>query len=196
MRCHLLIILLFLSGCEFHFAKKIPESQIKSTDPGLRLRNGVFYYKDKLFSGHITEYYKGNKIHRDAEYLNGIHEGLELTYFYSGVLAEKRYYEAGEKAGVHTGFWENGKMRFQYSFNKGQYDGDFKQWYKNGRLYTIIQYNEGIEKNGKAWRESGKLYLNYVMRNGRRYGMINPNLCYTLKNEKGEFLKSMDVAKL
>ena len=34
----------------------------------------------------------------------------------------------------------------------------------------------------KAWRENGKLYINYEVKEGVRYGLQKAALCYTLKN--------------
>lgn len=34
----------------------------------------------------------------------------------------------------------------------------------------------------KAWRENGKPYINYEVKDGVRYGLQKAALCYTLKN--------------
>jgi hypothetical protein len=185
-----LILILFFQACGLSFTGNNPAVQVEATDSLLRFRNGLYYYNQSLLSGSIVEYYQDKKIHRYSEYLNGKQEGDQLIYFSNGKISEKRYYENGEKAGTHTGFWENGHIRFEYHFENGQYEGDFKQWYRTGKPYTSIRYRNGIEEQGKGWRENGKIYMSYVMKEGRRYGMMNPNLCYTLQNEKGEFLKS------
>jgi hypothetical protein len=36
----------------------------------------------------------------------------------------------------------------------------------------------------KAWRENGKPFINYEVKDGVRYGLQKSALCYTLKNEK------------
>lgn len=54
-----------------------------------------------------------------------------------------------------------------------------------------IVYQNGIAQTGKGWRENGKLYMSFVVRDGRLYGLINPNLCYSLKNERGEYVVSI-----
>jgi hypothetical protein len=38
----------------------------------------------------------------------------------------------------------------------------------------------------KAWRENGKPFINYEVKDGVRYGLQKSALCYTLKNEKIE----------
>jgi hypothetical protein len=46
-----------------------------------------------------------------------------------------------------------------------------------------LVYDHGKEISGKGWRENGELYMNYQIKNGRRYGLANANLCYSLSNE-------------
>lgn len=167
----------------------IPALTVDITDTALRFSDGYYYFRKKLFSGVIVEYDSYNNIHRRTGYWQGKEEGVACTYYPGGSLCEERHYHAGEKDGVHTGWWENGNLRFEYHFLNGGYDGDWKEWYSNGQVYKFLHYTKGIDEWGKGWRENGKLYMSYVMKDGRRYGLINPNLCYTVKNGKGEYEK-------
>ena len=160
---------------------------INKTDTSLRLINGNYYYRQQLFSGTITEPYENGIIHHTITCYNGREEGWAMMYYPDGKLAEKRYYHLGEKDSVHAGWWQNGKPRFEYHFTMGFYNGDYKEWYNSGNAYKHIHYNNGADDWGKGWRENGKLFMNYTMYNARRYGIVNSNLCYTVKNEKGEF---------
>jgi protein SCO1 len=50
--------------------------------------------------------------------------------------------------------------------------------YPSGRLYEVRHFVDGREEGlQQAWTEDGRLYINYEMRNGRRYGVINPRPC-------------------
>jgi hypothetical protein len=53
-----------------------------------------------------------------------------------------------------------------------------------------IHYNNGTDEYGKGFRENGKVYMSFVVKNGRRYGLNNSNLCYTVLNGSGEFVRS------
>jgi antitoxin component YwqK of YwqJK toxin-antitoxin module len=163
---------------------------INSTDPSLHFKNGYWYYKTKLFTGTIIERSNDNSIHHSTEYVNGKEDGWCNTFYPNGSLSEKRYFTKGEKDKVHTGWWQNGNKRFEYHFTNGLYNGDYKEWYQTGRLLKQIHYTNGIDDWGKGWRESGKLYMNYVMKDGRRYGIVNSNLCYTVKKGNGEYVTS------
>jgi hypothetical protein len=170
---------------------RVPAVFISSTDTALQWSNGVYYYRRLPFSGHLIEKYENNMVHADRSYYNGREEGWQFVYYPGGALSEKRYYHGGEKDSVHTGWWPGGQPRFEYHFSKGIYHGDFKEWYANGRPYQHIHYTRGMDDRGKGWRQNGKVYMSYITRNNRRYGLINANLCYTLTGENGEFTRSV-----
>jgi protein SCO1/2 len=53
-----------------------------------------------------------------------------------------------------------------------------RTYYPSGRLYEVRHFVDGREQGlQQAWTEDGRLYINYEMRNGRRYGVINPRPC-------------------
>ena len=184
----------FLFACkhlQHQFTHAASSTQtVDAADHSLSFKNGYWYYAGNLFTGTITEHFNNNAIHQSTQYLNGKENGWRITYYLNGDLSEKRLYNNGEKDNVHTGWWQNGNKRFEYHFINGIYNGDYKEWYQSGRLLKHIHYTNGIDDWGKGWRESGKLYMNYVMKEGRRYGIVNSNLCYTVKNDKGEYVNS------
>ena len=199
MRNILLIAVLFLFGCDHlqqHFSEvDAGKSVINSNDPSLNFQNGSRYYKGKLFSGIIEEHFKDNTVQHRTGYENGKEEGWQQTFFTDGKVSEKRFYHRGEKDSVHSGWWPNGYKRFEYHFSNGIYNGDYKEWYESGQPLKHIHYTKGTDDWGKGWRENGKLYMNCVMKDGRRYGLNNSNLCYTVKNGNGEFVASTMASK-
>ena len=191
----LFITISFLFACKHlqdHFTHAVTPSSliVEATDPSLSFKNGYWYYAGNLFTGTIIEHYNSTTIHQSTQYVNGKENGWRITYYLNGDLSEKRFYTNGEKDNVHTGWWQKGNKRFEYHFTNGIYNGDYREWYQSGRLLKHIHYTNDMDDWGKGWRESGKLYMNYVMKEGRRYGIVNSNLCYTVKNDKGEYINS------
>ncbi|MFT3932203.1 MAG: hypothetical protein QM726_01205 [Chitinophagaceae bacterium] len=166
----------------------VPQRFVSATDTSLHFINGDCYYKRQPFSGFIKDMYDNGSTHHLIGYYQGKQEGNTVLYYPDGSVSEKRYYHLGEKDGLHSGWWENGKPRFEYHFANGVYNGDYKEWYKSGLAYKRIHYTNGIDDEGVGWRENGKLFMNFTVKNGRRYGIVNSNLCYTVKNEKGDFI--------
>ena len=187
--------ILFLVACNHSQTQvNVPDvglQEISANDQRLGFKNGYWYYRDKTFSGTITERFADNTLYKKTRYLNGKEEGEQVVFYPGGAFSEKRYYHLGEKDGAHMGWWPNGNKRFEYHFANGIYNGDYKEWYESGKPLKHIRYTNGVDEWGKGWRENGKVYMNFVVREGRRYGLNNSNLCYTVKNGKGEYVASL-----
>lgn len=53
-----------------------------------------------------------------------------------------------------------------------------RTFYPSGRPYEVRHFYNGKEEGlQQAWTEDGTLFINYEMRNGRRYGFINARPC-------------------
>jgi hypothetical protein len=53
-----------------------------------------------------------------------------------------------------------------------------RTYYPSGKPYEVRHFYNGREQGvQQAWTEDGELYINYEMRNGRRYGAINARPC-------------------
>ncbi len=166
----------------------IPNVVVKYADSALHLVNGKWFYKGKIFSGFMETYFVTGVLKARQSFYMGKEEGLLTTYYENGSKDSRRFYHNGEKDSINQGWWINGKPRFEYHFKNGVYEGDFKEWYSNGKPLKHIIYQNGKEQSGKGWRANGKAYMSFVMRDGRLYGLVNPNLCYSLKNERGEYI--------
>jgi hypothetical protein len=169
----------------------IPATTVVVGDSLMQFNNGFWLYNNQPFSGTLVNYGPNKTIAAQQTFFNGKEQGWGVTFYSDGAIESKRYYTKGEKDSVHYGWWYNGNKRFEYHFKQGNYHGDFKEWYETGEPFKYIIYDNGTERKGLAWRRNGKLYLNYVMQNGRRYGLINSGLCYSLKDERGEYIKSV-----
>jgi len=161
-----------------------PGITITSGDPALHLVNGIWFYKnEKPFSGIIKESYPDGKIKTIQPVKNGKQQDYTETFYRDGKPESKRWYSKGEKDSVHIGWWENGNKKYEYHFNNGNYHGLFTEWYQSGKIIQQVVYENGKEISGKGWRENGKLYMSFVIKDGRRYGLFNANLCYSLVKE-------------
>ncbi|MES2003248.1 MAG: hypothetical protein V4450_01910 [Bacteroidota bacterium] len=185
------------TGCTDHVltdpgepAVNVPTVTVASTDTALHLNNGVWFYGSQPFSGTIEIKFLNERIRSHQQFLRGREEGRMEAWYEDGSKEALRFYHEGEKVGVHTGWWPNGHLRYAYHFSNGSYEGDFREWYASGKPLKHLIYHNGKEESGKGWRENGKPYMSFVVKDGRLYGLVNPNLCYSLKNEKGEFRNS------
>ena len=166
----------------------IPGLIVRSTDTSLQLINGVLYFHHHFFSGNRETYFPSGALQARQSFYQGKEEGWLHSFYENGKKDAHRFYHDGEKDSINMGWWINGNPRFEYHFKKGSYEGDYKEWYLSGKTMKHIIYHDGKEQSGTGWRENGKVYMRFVMRDGRLYGLINPNLCYSLKNERGEYV--------
>lgn len=57
-------------------------------------------------------------------------------------------------------------------------NGEFRTWHSNGQLAEVRRYVNGREDGlQQSWTSEGVMYLNYEVREGRRYGLVNSRPC-------------------
>ncbi len=187
----ILVVCWLITGCSSRVNEQVV---IEATHP-LLLRQGKYL----LFDQHpvtavIVEHFANGRLARSSAFENGLQHGITRTWYADGSVESERTYQHGEKNGVHYGWWQNGNKQYEYHFANGAYDGFFKEWYENGKPLHVFQYSMGREISAIGWRDNGKTYINFVMRNGRKYGLTNARLCYSLKEEKGVFGKRSELS--
>jgi antitoxin component YwqK of YwqJK toxin-antitoxin module len=75
-------------------------------------------------------------------------------------------------------FHPNGTLRLEAKLRDGVFHGEYRTWYASGRPYESRHYVDGREEGRQqSWTEDGTLFLNYEMRDGRRYGLVNARPC-------------------
>ncbi len=164
------------------------EGVVRADDNLLTLQNGTWLYRKTPFNGTIETHFASGALKMSQSFFDGKEEGWQFSWYADGRRDAQRFFHKGEKEGTHSGWWPNGKPRFEYHFHNGYYEGDFKEWYETGEPLKQIVYHEGKEIMGRGWRRNGKPYMSFVVKNNRFYGQINPNLCYSLKNEQGQYI--------
>lgn len=164
---------------------KIPFDTVSSQDKNLRVENGIYFFKNKPFSGFILRLYDNQKTQYVGSFLQGKQHGISRSFYESGKPKDERSYQDNMAYGRHIGFWENGKMQFDFFYLYEKSHGKQRQWYVSGQPYLELNYEDDKEVGmQKAWRENGKLFANYEVRDGVRYGLQKTALCYTLKDGK------------
>ncbi|HVZ24683.1 MAG TPA: hypothetical protein VG842_01425, partial [Sediminibacterium sp.] len=163
------------------------EIAVEATDTGLSLVNGLYWYHGAPLDGKRILRYADGRIRAVEHYAAGREEGPWQGWYPDGHLAYRRYFHAGEKDREACGWWPNGQLQYVYHYRMGIYEGAFQEWYQSGHPLKSIIYLHGQAQSGKGWRDNGKPYMNFVIRDGRIYGLMNANLCYSLKDEQGNF---------
>jgi len=184
-----IFILLFATLCQYGCRQSVSTSTTESntaipnrvnasTDLKFKFNQDTLYYDQKKYDGYVFKEYQKGDTALFVGYLNGLEEGLSKKWYSNKQIAEIRIYYRGKKIGIHKGYYENGNLKFEYHFIQGEHHGIAKEWYENGQEYKVFHYNMGYEEGSqKAWWENGVIRANYVVKNGRRYGLIGLKLC-------------------
>ena len=96
----------------------------------------------------------------------------------AGALLSETSYRDGRKVGRHVAYWPGGRPRVRALYNGDVIEGEYQSWHANGRLAELKHYEQGHEAGlQQAWTDGGELFLNFEVRNGRHYGLINSRPC-------------------
>lgn len=183
----LLAGLLFMTvSCNTNDAEvnKIPDKVINADTANISILNGLFYQNKNLFSGTLVLFYKGtNDTAEITKYLFGTEHGEWKKYYPNKRLKEKRFFTNGTKTGEYIAWWENGKKQLDYFFVADEYEGTCKEWNKEGFLNKIMNYKKGHEEGHQQWwYDNGRIKANYVIKDGRRFGLLGTKNCINVSD--------------
>ncbi len=178
------LFLLLLTGCNIPVAKEPVIKKVKATDPLLISTNGIMYFADKPFSGTVYSLFNdtGDTVFT-ASFAEGKEDGTWKKWFAPGKVSEVREFANGKKVGVYKAFWENGNKKLLYQFADDEYNGACFEWNSNGMLTREMTYVKGHEEGvQRMFYDNGKVRSNYVMVNGRRFGLLGTKNCVNVSD--------------
>jgi antitoxin component YwqK of YwqJK toxin-antitoxin module len=184
----LLLSVFFLSNCQTEKVTVIiPAIEVSAENTTLSMKEGTLYVNNKPYSGFVIEKYLGGKLASKNGYLNGKLEGKQEKWFENGTQQEVRFYATNRKIGKHEGWYENGQKRFEYFINNDVPIEIHREWYDSGQLFSLLTYNAKGQPEGRQqmWFANGQIKANYVVKNGRRFGLFGAKGCMG-ENEKKE----------
>lgn len=175
------------SGNKNAIADEIPEIPnifLSANTPNIKISNDTLFYNEKLFSGYVFEIEKNglDTIGKNS-YYKGLLSGMQQKWYDKNVLMEQRYYLRGAKNGRQTAYWENGKKKFEFNAKNDAYEGELKEWNQNGNLIHLATFKDGQEDGmQKMWYDNGKIRANYVIKKGKRYGLLGTKNCVNVSD--------------
>jgi antitoxin component YwqK of YwqJK toxin-antitoxin module len=141
-------------------------------------RGGVWRLDGRPFTGLLIDREQPGAMRMAVHLVDGLPDGREWRWYGSGALESVRHYAGGRKVGFHRGWWPDGTRRFEGDYRADGFHGRYRAWYTNGRLADLRTFADGREAGlQQSWTVDGVLFLNYEVRNGRRYGSVNAKPC-------------------
>ena len=177
MRLVYFILLVLACSC-FRNEPIITNSYWSKTAKEINVLNDVVYCNHKKYSGFIYQLYPNKDTMSLEGLINGQLSGSCKKWYPNKQLMEVRLYSKGRKNGKQIAYWENGNKRFEFTAKNDAYEGELREWTFNGKISHLAHYKEGQEDGiQKLWYDNGKIKANYVIINGKRYGLLGTKNC-------------------
>jgi antitoxin component YwqK of YwqJK toxin-antitoxin module len=160
--------LIFLAACTFVNNKYANEVAFD----GIEFIDSIAYYQGDVYTGKAVVFHENSTKKFEADYVNGIDDGLFKEWDENGNLIEVAKLKNGKLEGKRFRFHTNGNMQFEGHYVNGFLSGISKEWYDNGNLCIEKENQNGIE-NGKFtfYLEEGQKKLEGYMVMGKREGL-------------------------
>ena len=151
---------------------------LETTAAGAAQGGGQWMLHGNPFTGLLVERAPSGRVRMVVRLVNGRPDGREWRWYEDGRIESIRTYDEGRKAGRHRGWWPDGTRRFEADYDDDAFNGEYRAWHPSGRASELRHYADGREDGAqRAWTDSGVLFLNYEVRGGRRYGLVNGKPC-------------------
>lgn len=117
----------------------------------------------------------GNRFARERE---SCRRTVGVERYDNGLPRRQAEYCDGQLDGTTRGWYENGAVMFVYHYRHGLGEGTQRQWYRSGAVLTSFHHHEGHESGQQQmWNADGTIRSNYVIRDGKRYGLLGTMGC-------------------
>ncbi len=84
-------------------------------------------------------------------------EMLTISYHENGNISEKAYFIDLKKDGVFYQYYEDGSVRLVAEYEEGQPKGSWKSYNQQGEMIGFATFVEGKLVNGSIWDDQGKV---------------------------------------
>ncbi len=159
--------------------QKVLEKYILKSSREVSIKNDVVFLNEKKYNGFLYELHPDTKDTISVEgYLNGVLHGICKKWYPNKKLLEERFYNHGKKNGKQNAYWKNGNKKFEFIAKNDAYEGEMREYTFDGKLIHLATYANGQEEGTqKLWYDNGKIRANYVIINGKRYGLLGTKNC-------------------
>jgi hypothetical protein len=162
----------------FAVSTPVPMRVVRGDDAALHEVQGITTWRNVALSG-VTVVRDGDGTVVTVRMVDGRRDGYSEARYANGQVAYRRLYHAGREIGTHEGWWPDGSARFRYQYRNGLAEGTAEEWLASGQRARIAHYRAGQEEGTqRSWFADGTLRANYVVLNGRRYGLPGTKGCF------------------
>lgn len=103
---------------------------------------------------------------------------VRLDRYPDGRVHRAAEWRGSKLDGTTRGWYDDGAKMFDYRYRDGVAEGEQRQWYESGQPLTLFHDRAGHELGEqRMWNADGSVRSSYVVRDGRRYGLIGAMGC-------------------
>lgn len=174
-----IIPILLILGCESQNQKIVLNKMENSNQAGFHNVNGLIYKSQKPYSGYIFSFFPQTTDTMEVSgYYLGKEHGNWRKYSINKTKTESRFFVNGSKEGELKSWWPDGRKKLNYHFQNNEYEGNYKEWNYQGQLTLNLNYHKGYEEGvEQMFYDDGKVRANYIIKNGRRFGLLGTKNC-------------------
>jgi protein SCO1 len=116
------------------------------------------------------------------------------TRYADGRVETLTRYRDGVRDGAYRAWWPDGRIKTAAAYRADALDGEYRTWYASGRPFEVRHYASGRESGAQqSWTEAGELFLNYEVRDGRRFGFVNARPCVSVAPPPGSGVRDPEI---
>ena len=154
-----LLTLLLLMSCSKD-SKKMDISQLEN-------RNGVYYMKNKPYSGKAFEYYGNGNIKLENTYKDGVISGNQIIYYQSGQKQEEGPIKDDMKTDKWLSYYDTGEVQKEAYYKDGKLDGKMTAFSKSGEIEEEGYYRDGVKDGAWVKYSNGEKKEEVVYKDGK-----------------------------
>lgn len=145
----------------------------------LSRHSGITYINGCVATGIVFQLDKKGDTLSLEKYVCGKPEGIAYKKYDAVHFCYRRNFSKGKAEGTQYSWWDNGRLKQQATYKHDVFDSYVLEWCSNGLLTRFNHYRNGHEEGKQQlWYDNGQLRANYVVRNGRQYGLSGTMNCY------------------
>ena len=154
-----------------------PQVEVKNYDMLLSKTDNGWIYNMHPFNGYMVQVENGRVVYK-LPIIDGYEEGLAIGFYNTGEKLLERNFEHGQKQGVFKQWWPNGNLRYLFNYNHDKYDGKQIVYFHFGKIQEEKNYYNGKEVGvQRIWDSIGNLISNYTVKNNKIYGALSAKDC-------------------
>ena len=157
------------------------------------IREGIRYLKgsDTPYTGKVFRLYKNGQKDYEANFKDGKHEGLRLSWYENGQKLSEQNYKDGKLDGLEIWWHEDGQKRKEINYKDRKKDG-LEIWWHNGQKSWEASYKDDKQDGLEIWwHENGQKYRERNWKDGK---VISRWKYFEKEGEKAKEIKQQQEA--